>query len=374
MRLLVLAPCSVALALVAGCSWSEDRAVRANGVAQQLLFDRIEDANVGTVPFGVTRTIVVERYSGGEVDCALGSSNVNVGPIRTEGGGKPDIPTHCDQIASEQVALVSASCPDDACIVTSEEKDTYVVLRVTAKSTTPVSTELRVSLQKKGATDVWSDSVAIAFAPAKGISLGARIGDATAFGSVLLPAVSMQIPSAKVVGEDDKPMSLDSDAMKSAIVGDAVAGDLTSGEVTAKAKGTASIVWDVPGVAHRELSIEVAAPTDVKALVVAAAPKATYETGWVDPAATSVPALGGFVDAISVAPNTSHRFDVHAELLDGRYALVAMDEPVVDSKLLVDAYQGAPDELVILSSYGTGSGTITLTAAGMTRKIPITVK
>lgn len=347
--------------------------VRANGAAQQLLFEDVTHADVGTVPFGVTRTLVVERYSAGDIECTLGSRSAGNGELGVRGGGKPDIPEHCTSIPPEPIDVVSASCPNDGCIVAAEDSGDAVILRVTARSATPVATRLEVSVRKHGGSDLWTDSVAIAFAPAKRVALTVERRDLAALSSVLLPGVKLSMPRATVVDDAGKPMSIDSGTLTSKLVGDSIDQDDGYAPLVARKPGTSTLVWDLPGVIHREITLEVAAPADVKTLVVSPQPKRQSDFESVDVDANPVPAVGGLLEAIVVAPNTTTELDVHAQLSDGRFALVALDAPIVEPKVLLDVY-GAPDELIVGTNYGTGMGTITLSGAGVTRAIPITVK
>ena len=372
---------------LAACSYSKNVPASTNGSEHVLFFSQVTAANLGVVPIGVSRTVTVWRNSGGTVEChGLGTGSA--GDVSIQSGGHPDLPSDkCGSIAAEQVTLESATCDDDACSVTSEDKGSTVVLHITAKSKEAKASRLHVALKKASdAATVWHDSIAVSFAPADRIELTGSFGDLAVLRLPMLTGVTFTPPFARVVDANDKEMSIDDDALKETSNDNGVIAenpDTYSLNLIAKKPGKASMKWELPGAIERTVEIEVVDRAEARSIALFAA------TVSKDPAARSVdldtltaeelsPKDGLESIAFTTYAGASSAYSTRVRLADGRSALAPIDGVTVEPATLARPDLLAGDWALTLSTPSSktatsGTGTVTLEAAGLTQTWPITV-
>jgi hypothetical protein len=372
--------------LLPACSYSKNLPASTNGSEGVLFFSEVIAANLGVVPVGVSRTVIVWRNSGGTVEChGLGTGSA--GDVSIQGGGHPDLPSDkCGTIAAEQVTLESATCDDDACTITSEDKGNIVVLHVTAKSKEAKASRLHVALKKASDATVWRDSIAVAFAPADRIELRGSFDDLAPLRLPILSGVVFSLPIARVVDANDQPMSIDDDTLKETFTGNGVIEDndavTYSPTVIAKKPGKASVKWELPGAIERVIDLEVVDRTEARSVALFAAPVSK------DPAALSTdldtltaetlsPKDGLETIAFTTYAGARETYATRVRLADGRSALAPIDTVTVEpATLLRPALTGGAWSMTLSQIAATptsGTGTVTLEAAGLTQSWPITV-
>jgi hypothetical protein len=373
--------------LLAACSYSKNVPASTNGSESVLFFSQVTAANLGVVPIGVSRTVTVWRNSGGTVEChGLGTGSAR--DVSIQGGGKPDLPSDtCGSIAAEQVTLESATCDDDACTITSEDKGNSIVLHVAAKSKEAKASRLHVALKKESdAATVWHDSIAVSFAPADRVELTGSFADLAVLRLPILTGVTFTLPIARVVDANDKEMSIDDDTLKETSNDNGVIGDNPDPyafNVIAKKPGKASVKWELPGAIERTVEIEVVDRTEARSLALFAA------TVSKDPAALSTdldtltadelsPKDGLESIAFTTYAGARSAYSTRVRLADGRSALAPIDGITVEPATLARPDLASADWALTLSTPSSktatsGTGTVTLEAAGLTQIWPITV-
>lgn len=351
----------------AGCALQYDKPHegRANGAAGTLYFADVSAANAGTVPIGGTRTIKVARYSPGILKCAKFPASPEESNVGLRGG--PSIPPdRCTGLRPDAVELVSASCPDDACAVTSSIEDDVIVLRVSAKEAR--ATKLEVILKKAETGESFTDSVAIAFAKAGRIALRG----ASEIGVPLVVGAEVYLPDGRLLDEKGNEMSIDDGALVRTQSGDAIAPpEHEMGSAKALTAGKTKLVWEIAGVMRREASIEVVAPSEVARLEAFADAKTDVA---LDDETTKPAWLGAAplarVDASSREQTT---VIVAARLKDERLALVGLTSGELRPEVLgsIQAYPNGSFVVFPASPPVAGEGTVNVRAGNLEGRFEI---
>ncbi len=356
--------CVVALAsgACAPLQYTKAHEGQANGAAGTLYFLRVDEASVGVAPIGGTRTVKVARYSPGIVQCAKFPALPEESNVELRAGFS--IPSdRCTGLAPDPVELVSASCPEGACSVTSALEGDVVVLRVSAKEAR--ATKLDVTLKNR-AGETFTDSVAIGFAKAGRIALrGAAVLDVP-----LVVGAEMYVPEARLLDEKGDEMSIDDDAIVRVQTGDALSRPENDVRMNAVAPGKTTLTWEVAGVLRREATVEVVAPSEVRELQALAEPRSTTALGdeekpyWI----TDAPVAridGSSREQTSVA--------VVALLRDGRRASVALTSAELLPKALgsAQAYETGSFVVFPASPPVVGEGSVSVRAGAIEGRFDI---
>ncbi len=370
---------SLSLALVVlgalsafGCAYKRTESVSANGEDRVLYFTGVVGADLGVVPLGATRTVHVARLPGGQVDChPLGIK----GGVHTQGGGHPDLPSDtCDTIPPEPTDVEAATCDDDACTVTWDTAKTGITLHVTAKE--EKSTHLRVTLKSTKDGALYSDAIAVRFAPAKRVRLRGRPRDLLPLRTPVLPGVAVDYPEADVVDANDEPMSLDEGALERSLRGTGWEPGEYEGLV-AKTAGHGTMHWEVPGIISRDLDLEIVDPSSAVALEIGPLETApAYDDPAVDldtaPAVEATP-----IDAVELASSRAPvaTFPTRAVLSDGRRALPAIDRVVVTPTIFAKASPDLSASWVfdIDAAPAVGEGSLEVDAGPLSLTLPLRV-
>jgi hypothetical protein len=367
---------------VAGCDYKHHESGVANGSDGQLYFavnNPVQSNGLGTVPIGATRTVWVSRNSGGNVDChGIGIRNVDA-PLTPQSGPPIPIPLppndRCTDLPSEPVGLVSAACEDDACLVEDLSANGGVSVRIKAKSETATTTRLVVTVKKTQTGEVFTDSIAVAFAKPARIKLvtGTRAAEAFAIGRVM-PGISVQIPTAVLVDDASQPMSID-DAVTRASDGSALPNDDGyASSFEAKTLGKTTIRWEVPGVMSRTLDVEVVDPAESTSVIVSAPPAGTREPSDYDSVDLDDPKTALLpLTQIEARSDVQPAYRAYVVTKDGRTAVAPIKSVTTEPSALAIKTDTLAWKFFLLEFPVAGSGSVTIAVGDVSTTLPLVV-
>jgi hypothetical protein len=370
----------VLVPLLVGCSYTRHEGVMANGATSQLYFSG--SSRLDLLAVGYAATVTVQRYGPSDVPCTglgLHKNGVASGGIRIQGGSLPD-PDHCDGRPSDAVTLVSASCTDDTCSVTTDTTDPRAVT-ITVTGARAGTGHLAVSLKSGADGNTYEDDIPLRFEVAARIRLAADPRELAAMTGPVLPGVAITKPRASVVDAADELLEVGDTALIATTDGDAFADTQEYPPFKAQHAGHTVLRWSYTGVADRTIDLEVVDPSEARALFVYAplppAPSGiSSTTSDVDPA--DAPPAGepasGRITSIELVENDYGTFPFRVRLVDGRFAVATVEDPELTPAALGSTLAGLDLSAFDLEGKSAGSGTITLRAApGATTTLPVKV-
>ena len=381
LRLSLLAALVAAAPALAGCSYTSHQGALTNGEASQLYFSGAGASSAfaaaglpgDILAVGYAATVVVERYGPGDVPCTglgLNKNDVSSGGLHIQGGDLGNT-EHCASRPADGVTLVSASCIDDTCsVVADTSKPSAVTLTVTGAHAG--TSHLAVSLKSAVDGKTYADTIVMRFAAPARIKLGTEPRFVVAMNGPVLPGVEIERPRAWVVDADDEKLEIADGALAAVTEGDAYAETPEFGWLKSQHAGHTVVRWSYPGLADRSIDLEVVDPSEAHALFVYA-PLPSVPSGTAasaieeDPA--DVPPEGepatGRITSIDLVQYDFGTFPLRVKLADGRFALAAVEDPVLTPAVLGTVMFGGldPSTVDVEANGVVGEGTVTLRAA-----------
>ena len=377
MRALSLLASLATAAAFAGCSYSQEVAPRNNGESKVLSFE----GPTGVAPLGAPRSVIVGRDTGGTQDCHLGSRSVAQAGLHPAGGLNG--PEHCEPVTKDasSYSVQSAACDDDGCTVTPDAASSqWLHVGATAAQVAAgarVEARLRVTLKSKTDGSLYTDSFVVRFARASRIRVTGGTRSLLPLITPMMPGVDLNLPTATVVDERDKPLQVEPGTLEPSFTGDSFtpeSNDTYNTVYHSTRPGRSTLKWELAGVLTRSLDLEVVDPSTARALAILA-PKSEQERRGAKPdldAALAVPEAAA-VERLEAAGGGRIFAEVRVVLADGRTALVNVDKVETDRATEAETFES--DGALRLYRLGNASvvGSLTVTAATLSRSLPFSL-